>query len=70
MRRAKRKAKQIERPAVVTDEMLTFLDELRRSGVTNMFGARPYIEAMYAVDKETASLILSYWMRTFGNPKR
>jgi len=30
------------RPEVVTDDMLIYLDELRESGCTNMFGARPF----------------------------
>jgi hypothetical protein len=29
-------------PEFVTDDMLEFLDRLRKSGVTNMFGAKPY----------------------------
>ena len=33
----------VERPAFVEDKHLTYLDKLRESGVTNMYGARPYL---------------------------
>jgi hypothetical protein len=59
-----------QRPNIVTDEHLTFLDELRKSGETNMFGARPYVETAFSVSKKDASTILSYWMKSFGDPNR
>ena len=43
-----------------------YLDGLRDSGVTNMFGARPYLEMEFGFDKHTASAILSDWMRTYN----
>lgn len=43
-----------------------FLDELRESGKTNMFGARPYLEREFGLDKKKATEILSDWMATFG----
>jgi hypothetical protein len=49
-----------------TDEHLEFLDGLRESGVTNMFGARPYLVEEFGLSKADASAILSEWMRTFG----
>jgi hypothetical protein len=59
-----------ERPATVTTEHLEYLDELRESGVTNMFGARPYVEEEFGVSKREATEILSYWMKSFGDPNR
>lgn len=57
----------IERPEFVKDEHLYFLDELREEGVTNMWGAAPYIREEYPeMTKEQASKILFYWMQTFG----
>jgi len=51
----------------LTDEHLEFLDELRESGVTNMFGARPYLmRAFPELTEKEASSILSHWMHTFG----
>lgn len=43
-----------------------FLDILRSSGVTNMFGAGPYIEQHFNVKRTEASLFLREWMRTFS----
>ena len=33
-----------KRPEGLTDEMLEYLDMLRESAVTNMFGAAPYLQ--------------------------
>ncbi len=41
-----------------------YLDELRESGVTNMFGAAPYIEAAFGVDNVTARKLLVQWMES------
>lgn len=48
-------------------EFYEYLDELRRSGVTNMWGARQYLMDEFAMDdgKEAAS-ILADWMETFS----
>jgi len=56
-----------DRPDFVTDEHLEYLDELRESGNTNMFGARPYVRHEFPElsDKE-ASAVLTYWMATFS----
>jgi len=51
----------------MTEEHLTYLDELRASGITNMFGARPYlIEAFPELEKREAGNILGYWMENFS----
>lgn len=70
-----------ERPEFCTDEMLVYLDELRESGVVNMFGAGPFVDAEFpelSMDPETgeqrrgfgsssaAKAVLSYWMSSFG----
>jgi hypothetical protein len=43
-------------------EYFDYLDELRDSGDTNMFGARPYLQQMFGLDKHEAGKILSQWM--------
>lgn len=43
-----------------------FLDVLRSSGITNMFGAGPYIEKHFKVKRNDASNFLHEWMRTFS----
>lgn len=55
----------IPRPSVVEDEHLTYLDELRESGETNMFGASPYLQAEFGLERKDAKEILLYWMKTF-----
>lgn len=42
-----------------------FLDELRESGDTNMFGAAQYLAPEFALDKKEARRILTAWMKTF-----
>ena len=62
----------VKRPAFVTDDQLVFLDNLRLSAITNMFGAGVYIQQEYPfLGKQEAKDLLMYWMRTFTerNPK-
>lgn len=42
-----------------------FLDNLRKSGITNMYGARPYIESMFGISKREATRVLTQWMKEF-----
>ncbi len=49
-----------------TLEHLEYLDELRDSGDTNMFGAIPYLmEEFPKLSKKDAGIILTYWFQTF-----
>ena len=57
------------RPNFVTDDHLEYLDALRASGVTNMFGAAAYLVNSFTIDNETARKILVYWMESFGNKR-
>jgi len=43
-----------------------FLDVVRSSGVTNMFGAGSYIQEHFGVTKYQARDFLSEWMKTFS----
>lgn len=48
------------------EEYYEFLDNLRDSGVTNMYGAVPYLMEMFPdLDRRNASQILSEWMHTY-----
>ena len=59
------------RPDYVTNEHLEYLDELRESGETNMYGARPYLQRKFGmIDKKLAANILTYWMASFGKEDR
>tara|TARA_R100001015_G_C4524357_1_gene92507 strand:+ start:257 stop:439 length:183 start_codon:yes stop_codon:yes gene_type:complete len=49
------------------DEVFGFLDELRESGITNMFGAAPFIRSAFPdVDKKESRELLGEWMKTFS----
>lgn len=63
------------RPEFCTDEMLEYLDKLRESGVTNMFGAGQYLDALFFEPRafgstKEAKAVLMYWMNTFGQESR
>lgn len=45
--------------------MFDYLAELRDSGVTNMFGAGPYLESAFGLDRYEARDILLEWMQSF-----
>lgn len=64
--------KKQERPDFVTDEHLEYLDGLRESGATNMFGAGAYLQSAFKElkDRTKATAALSYWMHTFGKAQR
>jgi hypothetical protein len=54
-----------EKPDFV--KYLIYLDALRESGVTNMFGAIPYLHNEFPdLSEKEARYILWYWMDTFG----
>lgn len=52
--------------AIEKQEIFEFLDWVRESGTTNMFGAGPLIQQGYGVSRYEARELLSEWMRTFG----
>lgn len=55
----------IKRPEIVTDEHLQYLDDLRSSGRTNMWGAAAYLRDEQDVPHVDSKIILSYWMESF-----
>jgi len=56
----------IERPEFIKDIYLKYLDAVRLSGLTNMFGAAPYLVCEFPeLDKRKARAVLSYWMANF-----
>jgi len=48
------------------EEVFAFLDILRQSGVTNMFGAGPYLEQAFDIDRREAKTVLLEWMRQYS----
>lgn len=55
-----------ERPEEATDEVLEYLDDLRDSSVTNMFGAAEYLVDEFGFEKKVARAVLFFWMNYFG----
>ena len=49
----------------MTPEHKEFLDALRESGVTNMFGAVPYLIDEFGMSRNEAKEILMQWMRSY-----
>ena len=43
-----------------------YLDQLRESGITNMFGALPYLQEAFNLNRYEAKDILLEWMQTFS----
>ena len=48
--------------STVTEITFEFLDDLRESGTTNMYGAVPHLMAEFGFDKATAKDMLKNWM--------
>ena len=47
------------------DDVYSYLNALRESGVTNMFGAAPYLVDEFEFTKDVARAWLSKWMGDF-----
>ena len=60
----------IVKPEFCTKKHLKFLDELRESALTNMFGAEPYLlESFPELTNQEGRAVLLYWMESFGERK-
>jgi hypothetical protein len=47
-------------------EYFDYLEVLRESGVTNMFGAAPYLEQAFDITRKESKAILKEWMESYG----
>lgn len=47
------------------NEYYVYLEDLRQSGVTNMFGAAPYLQEEFGLNKKEAREILANWMTNY-----
>ena len=55
-----------KRPLNETElEVFKFLNALRKSGATNMFGAAPYIQREFGISNQEAVDLLYSWMKNF-----
>ena len=50
-----------------TEKQREYLNNLRESGVTNMFGAGVYLEREFHLTKNEARAVLMDWMENFGS---
>lgn len=50
----------------IEKDTLEFLNGLRDSGVTNMYGATDYIIDEFDVSRKEAAQMLSLWMKNFN----
>jgi len=58
----------VVKPECLIEDHLLYLDGLRESGVTNMFGAVPFVLLEFpSLSKQQAKQVLIYWMKTFGD---
>lgn len=54
-----------------TEQMyFDFLEDLRQSGDTNMFGSSPYLQAAYGLSKQEATATVGKWMKLHAEPAR
>ena len=51
----------------MTIEHKDFLNALRDSGVTNMFGAGAYLQREFGITRQKAKTILLEWMKSFND---
>jgi len=47
------------------EKYFDYLIQLRDSGVTNMFGAAPYLELEFGLSRSEAKKVLATWMSSF-----
>ena len=47
------------------EDYFKYLNELRDSGVTNMWGAGPYLEDKFWLTKQEAKDVLVAWIKSF-----
>lgn len=52
--------------AKTTNKYWIYLENLRRSGETNMFGAVPYLMKEFGLERKEASKILCDWMKNYN----
>ena len=46
-------------------EYYVYLENLRQSGVTNMFGASPYLQSEFGLGRREAIKIVANWMDNY-----
>jgi hypothetical protein len=52
------------------ETLFEYLDALRDSGVTNMFGAGPYLQEAFGLSRYEAKDVVLAWMQTFRDRQK
>jgi hypothetical protein len=47
-------------------EVLEYLNDLRDSGDTNMFGASPYVQQRFGLSRNESRKLVTLWMNNFN----
>ena len=56
----------MEKLSMDKETVFEFLDTLRESGAINMFGAGPYVQDAFGLDRWEARDLVLEWMETFS----
>lgn len=57
----------MRKPEKLKEEHLKYLDDVRKSGATNMYGAASFLRDVFSdLSKKESRKILDYWMYTFS----
>lgn len=51
---------------ITIKKMFEYLDDLRESGVTNMFFATPYLQEEFGLSKNDAEVVVIGWIITYS----
>lgn len=47
------------------EKQFIFLEELRSSGIVNMYGATPYLQEQFKMEYQEAVRVLSLWIKNY-----
>ena len=53
----------------ISNEVFLYLEELRESGVTNMFGAHQYVMEDFEISKPLAIKLVKTWMDNYNEER-
>ena len=53
----------------ISNEVFLYLEELRESGVTNMFGAHQYVMEDFEISKTLAIKLVKTWMDSYNEER-
>lgn len=68
--RTPQKGHKLKMPKKEKEEIFLYLDELRESGVTNMWGSPKFVQQTFNLTWDDAKAIVIEWMRLKESGKR